>query len=261
MLNTLVEGSGPTLVWGHGLQGSIACEQASGLFHSQHPRLRRVRFDARGHGESAADHDPSAYTWPRLGQDMLDVARQQTGDQRVALGGQSMGCATALHAALLAPERVTRLVLVIPPTAWRSRAGQVEKYLKAVSLLERRGMNAFMQASRLFPAFPPWLRDARPHLEPARLEALTGFSAQGLIPILQGAAQSDLPPIETLEALRMPTLILAWPDDGTHPLGTALQLEEALPHSSLVVAQSSAEVDHWPDLIEDFVMNSDGRSV
>jgi len=254
MLNTLIEGNGPSLVWGHGLQGSIACEQACGLFHATPPGLRRIRYDARGHGQSPAGEDPAAYQWANLGRDMLEIAGREAGVAKVALGGQSMGCATALHAALGEPERASCLVLAIPPTAWETRPAQIEKYRKAVSLLERRGMDAFMQASRLFPALPGWLRQARPQLEPSRLQALQLFTAQRLIPILQGAAQSDLPAPALLKKLEVPALILAWTDDETHPLDTALQLAGILPRSKLVVASTSDEVSVWPALIEDFVL-------
>ncbi len=44
------------------------------------------------------------------------------GAQKFVAGGSSMGCATSIYAALLAPERMKALVLVIPPTAWETRA-------------------------------------------------------------------------------------------------------------------------------------------
>jgi 3-oxoadipate enol-lactonase len=256
MLNTLVEGAGYPLVWSHGLQGSIAYEEACGLFHGKSPALRRIRFDARGHGASPGSTEADAYRWPQLAADMLNIAMQYAQPGPFALGGQSMGCATALEAAMLAPERVSHLVLVIPPTAWSTRAAQVDRYQRAVTLLQRRGMTSFLQATRQFPALPAWLRAAHPHLEPARLEALGEFTAERLIPILQGASGSDLPSPESLHALQMPCLILAWTDDETHPLSTARQLADHLPNARLEIAEHSAAVDRWAEVIEQFVLGS-----
>jgi 3-oxoadipate enol-lactonase len=253
MLNTLVQGSGPPLIWGHGLQASIAFEQSSGLFHSSPSRLRRIRFDAPGHGQSDAAMDASACQWSSLGRTMLEVARLHVPEGRFALGGQSMGCAAALHAAVMAPERVSHLVLATPPTAWAGRPAQARKHQRALGLLQRRGIEPFMAANRQFPAFPEWLRAARPHLEHARLEALAGFDAQRLSPLLLGAAGSDLPDPERLRELQMPALILAWSDDETHPLLTAEQLAELLPAATLLIASDALAVERWPELIDDFV--------
>jgi pimeloyl-ACP methyl ester carboxylesterase len=51
-----------------------------------------------------------------------------------------MGAAVALHAAAQAPERVAGLVLVLPPTAYDTRAAQAADYLAGASLVEREGV-------------------------------------------------------------------------------------------------------------------------
>src|SRR5690242_6825837 len=78
--------------------------------------VRVVRYDARGHGRSAATGDDADYQWSALAQDMLGVL-DALGAETAVLGGASMGTATALHAAVSSPQRVEGLVLVIPPTA------------------------------------------------------------------------------------------------------------------------------------------------
>jgi len=86
-----------------------------------------VRYDARGHGLSYASVDAIDYSWPSLAKDMLGIADELELDT-VALGGISMGCATALFAALAAPHRVSRLILTTPPTAWETRPPQAALY-------------------------------------------------------------------------------------------------------------------------------------
>ena len=73
--------------------------------------------------------------------------------------------------------------------------------------------------------------------------------------MFKGAALSDLPPISSLgEALRdKPTLILAWADDPTHPLSTALALQEALPLSEIRIASNYEEICSWDQDINHFL--------
>src|SRR5258708_5950146 len=86
-----------------------------------------VRYDARGHGLSEASYTPEDYQWSHLAEDMLALA-DQVGFERFVAGGQSMGCATTIYAALAAPERIKGLVLANPPTAWETRAAQAGLY-------------------------------------------------------------------------------------------------------------------------------------
>ncbi len=254
MLNTLLHGAGYPLVWGHGLMGSMALEDATGWFHpDSSDAVRRVRYDARGHGGSPASPNDAAYLWPTLGQDMLEIARRHAGQQRFALGGQSMGCASALYAALAAAEQTSHLVLALPPTAWESRPAQVERYRKMTELISRHGMGGLIQASRRYPSLPAWLREARPTDSQAMLDALSTLDEARLLPILEGAARSDLPAPEQLQCLQMPALILAWPGDSIHPLDSAHRLAEYLPQGQLEIAQSVEQVQRWPQLIDRFL--------
>ena len=117
-------GAGLPLVWGHALLGSIRVDDRAGIWRWEdiEQRVCLVRYDARGHGNSDGSYDPRDYRWEHLAADMLAVARSvSSGQQPYVLGGASMGCCTAREAALQAPERVAGLVLVLPPTAWRTR--------------------------------------------------------------------------------------------------------------------------------------------
>ncbi len=223
-------GDGPLFVRAHGLLAPIGVEEASPaqpLFDAL-PDWRVARFDARGHGRSqpgAADED---HCWNRLGADLLDLA-SALGAERFAAGGASMGAATALHAAVRAPERIAGLVLVIPPTAWDTRPEQSQQYLAMARLLEARGTDGFVRA--VAPAMeaaplPPGVRDAL-------LENLRRWDATSLGRVLRGAAASDLPGVDSLARLRIPTLVLAAPDDAGHPLSTAERIAAAIPGAKL----------------------------
>ena len=140
MLHTTLSGDGPTLVWAHGLMHSTEFESRTGWFHPVQPDpLRRVRFDARGHGRSPGSIDPADYLWSSQAGDLLSLAdAQATG--LYALGGHSMGSASALLAALRAPEKVSCLVLATPPTAWHTRPAQVRRYRQMQRIIQQRGL-------------------------------------------------------------------------------------------------------------------------
>jgi pimeloyl-ACP methyl ester carboxylesterase len=85
------------------------------------------------------------------------------------------------------------------------------------------------------------------------LQGLRVLRRRTLFNLFRGAASTDLPTETLISTLKMPTLILAWSDDPTHPLQTAEILARLLPAAQLHVAHSNADVQLWPGLIADFV--------
>ena len=257
-LNVQTVGSGRSFVWAHGLMFSMAMEDALRIV--DFPRLaaespaRIVRYDARGHGASAGSDRPSDYHWPALGQDMLALA-DALGVDRFVAGGQSMGAATSLYAALAAPERIEALVLVNPPTAWQARAAQAAAYEQMASLLASKGIGALRTLFESQPSSPRWLWDQSSKSGgPSHIaRALDWLDARTLPSVLRGAGQTDLPAREVLRELTMPALILAWADDPMHPLGVAEALADLLPDARLEVSRDAAGLAAWPDLIRDLL--------
>lgn len=256
-LKTRSQGKGPLFVWGHGLTGSMGSEDALGLFEwKKFPRdIRLLRYDARGHGQSEASATPAGYHWAELGSDMAALAQKHAGGSGYVLGGQSMGCATTLYAALQSSEQVRGLVLVNPPTAWQTRAAQGAYYRKAAWLSGLLGGRLLAKAMRkdLSRLLPFWMLETRLQRLPGMLEGLNAMRRCTLFNLLRGAALTDLPSESELAGLNMPALILAWSDDQTHPLQTAETLARLLPNAQLHVARSNEEVLLWPQLIRDFV--------
>jgi 3-oxoadipate enol-lactonase len=241
-------GEGPAFVWGHGLTSSRAHEDETGLFDwsGLGDRARLIRYDARGHGRSGASEDPEDYRWDRLAADLLGLA-DALGLDRFVAGGASMGAATALHAALLAPERVAGLVLAIPPTAWATRAAQADRYRLGAELAAQGGREALVEAMAEVP--PPAIFAGRPELlrfEPATDDAV-------LPTVLRGAAASDLPPPERLRAVSVPALVLAWATDPGHPVATATALVDALPHARGLVAERLDDLAGWPAAVAELL--------
>src|SRR5213592_2047914 len=138
-LHVEVEGSGPTVVLGHGFGGSARnfLPQARAL----RARCRVVRFDARGHARSGAPDDQRAYE-PEAFVDDLRRVLDHVGVERAVVGGLSMGAGIALRFALAHPERVRAVVLAaFPPGAGAAGtfAAVAHSFAEAV---EREGLDA-----------------------------------------------------------------------------------------------------------------------
>jgi pimeloyl-ACP methyl ester carboxylesterase len=104
-----VTGEGPGLVLVHGFGG------AKEDFADHVPTLARdntvVIFDHRGHGASDKPDDPAAYSFERLGSDVLQVA-DHAGLDSFRLLGHSMGGMVSRKVVLRAPERVDALIMM-----------------------------------------------------------------------------------------------------------------------------------------------------
>jgi pimeloyl-ACP methyl ester carboxylesterase len=264
-LYTRVRGEGSVLLWSHGLTFSMATEDAIGFFHwGQFPEHHRlIRYDARGHGRSSTSSNAADYQWPEMARDMFGVA-DHYGAERFIAGGQSMGCATSIYAALQSPDRISGLVLMCPPTAWETRAEQVSMYSKMAKMggLLGGSLLARFLGSRLANTLPPWLLEGQPGAANAICVGISTQSRNTLKNLFTGASQTDLPEPALLASLTMPTLILAWSDDPSHPLATAKALHLRLPNSTLVVAERYSDLEKWPESLRQFVAElEDDRSI
>lgn len=239
-----LHGDGPPVVQLHGLTSSRARLAHHGMDLATGPADRQVlRYDARGHGASSGTDDPHSYTWAALAGDLLTLLQAIFGDRPVHGVGESMGVGTLLHAATRRPEAFSGLTLAIPPTAWSTRPAQAQTYLANADLVRRYGVDRFVRVSRPKPT-PPAVDTTRGQTPPS--------VAENLLPtVFTGAAASDLPPVEAVGRLDLPTRILGWDDDPSHPLSTAEKLLDVLPDARLDVARTPADVARWPQVLAD----------
>lgn len=254
--NVRISGEGAPFIWGHGLLANMASEEVTGLFDwDSFPKDKKlIRYDARGHGKTEPSYFPDDYHWKNLAKDMLAIA-DGLGIETFVAGGQSMGCATTLYTALIAPERTQRLVLVNPPTGWETRAAQGEFYKKMAKMGSLLGGKILARAMRrnLERLLPGWLLEAKGKKIEGVVEGLKTVKRRTLFNLFKGAALTDLPPREEIQSLNMPSLILGWTGDPSHPIETATELDGLLSQSTLLVAERYSDVEKWPGLIRDFV--------
>ena len=248
------EGATP-FVWGHGLTSSRADEDVQPLVDtSVLARTRPVlRYDARGHGRSGDLATPEQGAWSELGVDQVALI-DHLGWDDVIIGGASMGTATALHAALELGARVRGLVLVIPPTAWETRAEQIENYARMADLVLEHGVDVLLAGMRVMPPPDPFVDDDT-WME-RRAAALTAAAPERLAAVFRGAGHADLPAPDDIATITAPTLVLAWTGDAGHPASTAERLGELLPNSEVVISSTRDDLDTWTSRTAAFL---DGR--
>ena len=243
-------GSGGDLVWGHGLTQSRALEDRRELFDWSSVPASILRYDARGHGESQSTADLDGYGWAELARDQLELATS-LGIGNYVAAGASMGAATALHAALLAPDRVRGLILVIPPTGWEARAGQVELYEQGAKAVEAFGVEPLIKAGALVAPPDPFVDDS--DYRTLRADGLRSWDPKRLALAMRGATRAQLPDREQIARIGCPTIILAWTGDPAHPVSTTDELSRLMPHAEVNVASTAEGVGTWTGRVSDFL--------
>lgn len=186
--------------------------------------LRILRIDTRGHGKSdAPDGD---YSLTRLAEDVLAVM-DDAGFQQATIGGVSLGGMMAMELALLAPKRVSALVLICTSAQMDSAnwAMRVEK-------VRQEGMQAIadLAISRFFS--PDFIAAGSVYVEATRA-ALLSMSSHGYAGC--GAAIRDMRLIDRLKDIQCPALIITGNEDESTPYeGHGDRLEQGLKKAKLV---------------------------
>jgi 3-oxoadipate enol-lactonase len=248
-----VAGEGQPFLWSHALLGSMAQDLDGGVlaWRDLNDICRVIRFDARGHGRSGTPGEPEDYSWVNQARSLWEVADHFT-DHKMILGGASMGSAVSLHAACQRPDRVQGLVLAIPPRAWEWREGKAGGYRVTANVVKYTHGLPFRLLARI-----PFKRSDsfRNNNRGVMARDLARVRPEGVVGAMRGAALSDFPSREALANLQIPALILAWPDDATHPLAVAEELNRILPNSQLQVASREGDPYAWPDRVREFILS------
>lgn len=165
---------------------------------------RVILPDLRGHGDSAAPHDPSAYPADILTDDAFDLVAA-LGLADYDLGGYSLGARTAVR--MLARGAAPRRVVI---------AG-----MGLEGILRAGGNDPFFRTVLTRDDFPVGGAEWRSR---AFLKT-TGADPRALLNVLATAVDT---PATVLAAIRTPALVLLGKDDGDHGEGEALAA--MLPH-------------------------------
>lgn len=227
-LNVVEDGLGTPVVFQHGLCGNAA--QTIEAFPDD-PRFCLVTLECRGHGASPAG-DEKRFSIKTFTDDLTSLIEERKLAPCI-IGGISMGAAIAMRLAVTQPGLVKALIIARP--AWVAAAapencapnfkvGELLSYLPP-----EEAKAAFLQSgtARRLADFAP-----------DNLNSLTGFFSRepiGVTSALLMHIAEDGPGIteDQLQALRIPTLIIATGQDVIHPLAHAEKLHALISGSIL----------------------------
>jgi 3-oxoadipate enol-lactonase/4-carboxymuconolactone decarboxylase len=195
----------PTLVLVH----SVGCDQW--LWDEQLPPLldhfRVLRYDIRGHG--ASDATPGDYTMDLLAGDLLAMV-DALGIDHFALCGLSLGGMIALRTAVLAPERVTQLVLANTTPYFGDSVGWDAR---SAIVLEQ-GMAGLLDGAMGRSFSPETVAAGEPCVASFR-RVLLGTDPVGYVGCC--AAIRDMDQRPSLPGVRVPTLVIGGDRDTSTP--------------------------------------------
>jgi pimeloyl-ACP methyl ester carboxylesterase len=245
-VNTIELGSGPPIVFVHGLAGSWQnwLEQLPVLARDH----RVVAMDLPGFGHSPMPAQAISISgYARL----LDELLGQLGIDAAAIVGNSMGGFIGAELAISFPQRVERLVLVSPAGLSTHADPRTERALPTLR-----------RAERIVAAYTGWLAahsDAvtrRPRLRRATMnivaahaselsgalaaEQLRGAGKPGFVEALQAILDYDVG--ERLPEIACPTLIVWGARDRLISVRDAERFEELIPDSRKVIFADTGHV-------------------
>lgn len=209
------------------LSNSLSCDLS--MWDDQLPRwmqqFKVVRYDARGHGQTAAP--PGPYTMEDLGRDAVAVL-DHLGIARAHFCGLSLGGMVGMWLLTHARERVDRAVLANtsahmgPPDLWNGR----------IALAREGGMEATVEPTvkRWFPA--PFHAQA-----PATIERMRGMIRRTSLAGYIGCCEAirDMDQRESIRAIRAPTLVIIGANDPATTPEAGRAIHDAIPGAAMAV--------------------------
>ncbi len=245
-VNTIQLGSGPAIVFVHGLSGCWPnwLEQLA-VFAPEH---RVIALDLPGFGHSPGDAgEISMEGYARL----LDTLLGQLGIERATLVGNSMGGLIAAETAAAHPSRVERLVLVSPAgvSTYRNRLtlGAMPVVRRLQQALALGAQWTASHSDRL--AARPRVRRlvlqgvvAHPSRLPAPLaaEQLRGAGTDGFVGALEAILEFDLR--SRLPLISCPTLVVWGTRDRLVPVRDADVIAREIPGARKVIYEDTGHM-------------------
>ncbi len=196
--------------------------------------FRIIRYDTRGHGQSANPTEPA--TIDRLGHDLVGLL-DYLGIEHTHVCGLSLGGLTAQWLAATYPQQVDRAIFA--NTA--ARIGSFESWSTRISFVERGGMGA-IRDTVLARLFRPAFRSQNPEIVQHYSALLDTSNPDGYIAACAALRDADLRPI--VGAIRAPCLIITSTLDEATPAAQAEELQRAIAGSTLVVLEQAAHLSN-----------------
>ena len=220
-------GEGPPVLLSHGY--SATSRMWRGQVEALAPRYRIITWDMRGHGQSDSPDDPALYSEAATVGDMAAIL-DALGIDTAVIGGLSLGGYMSLAFHLAHPGRVRALMLFDTGPGYRNPAGREAwnrtAEARAVAF-ETRGLDALGSGAEV-------------RIAQHRSSKGLALAARGML------AQFDSRVIESLEGIRVPTLVLVGEKDEPF-LGATDYMAAKIPGAQKVVipgAGHAANIDN-----------------
>ena len=232
--------SAPLLVLGSSLGTTRSMWPSSVADLARDHRL--LRYDHRGHGESAVP--PGPYTLDDLGGDVLELLDKVAPGERVHYAGVSLGGMVGLWLAIHAPERIGRLAVIStsacmpPPEFWAQRAASV--------LAD--GMSSIVDAV-IARWFTPDFAAASPEVVGAITATFNSIDPVGYAGCCEAIGAMDQRP--DLPRITAPTLVICGEGDPATPPEVGREIAEAIPGArfELVAGAHLSAVENPPAVL------------
>jgi pimeloyl-ACP methyl ester carboxylesterase len=251
-----IDGSGPPLVWCHGL---ASCRDGDrDVIEAFSESFTVLSYDARGHGRSSPVYDARDFSYRLLAQDALGML-DHVGWPSAILTGASMGAATLARAACIAPERARALVMARPGAMGDD--GKAPAWLQVLfaggaHAIRSGGIDGAIEFLMNIPI-------ARAELDanPGRLDDLRRDWTRH-DPLSIAAALEGVPPTSPLDGgltsdmIRCPALIIPG-NDVIHPTEAGIEVASLIPGATLAAPFDSLpradEVRGLVELVRNFL--------
>lgn len=217
-------------------------------------RYRVLRYDTRGHGQSAVT--PGPYSIMQLGRDVVGLL-DAAGIDRAHFCGLSMGGMIGMWLGVYASGRIHRLVLcntaakIGSPEMWNARIEMVRT--------QKMGAIAETQAQRWFT--PSFIARA-PAVVAATRQMIANTSADGYT--ANCGAIRDMDQRETIAKIRARTLVIAGAHDPVIPAADVRYLADTIPGAKLVELNAShlsniEAADGFTNALVNFLNEPEGK--
>jgi 3-oxoadipate enol-lactonase len=186
--------------------------------------FRILRYDTRGHGQSAVT--PGPYKISQLADDVLGLL-DGLGIDKVSLCGLSMGGMIGMTLALRVPERIGKVVLCCTAP----KLGSAETWNARITAVRKGGMEAVTDAV-LERWYTPPFRAAAPQQIQWTKQMLLTTPPNGYLANCEAIRDEDMR--EAIAGIRIPTLILMGKSDPVIPLADGRFMAERIRGSKYV---------------------------
>jgi 3-oxoadipate enol-lactonase len=218
-INYLLEGpaGAPVLVFSNSLGTNYAMWDGQAI--ELQKKFRILRYDTRGHGESAVT--PGPYSIEMLAKDALSLLDELRLD-RVNFCGLSMGGMIGMWLGANAPHRLNKLVL----SNTAAKIGTVETWNSRIEAVRKGGMKAIASAV-IERWFTSEFRKKDPAAVASTLKVLEQINPEGYAAC--SAAVRDFDYRDQLGRIRVPTQVISGTHDPATPPADGRYLADQIP--------------------------------